>query len=122
MVEDRDMSDVVSVLATKVMGWTFWRTWTDGRDVWKTGNEGNPSFTGFNPLDSWLHAGMLLDALKQHPEVTNVSLHGANGWGLSIGRIIATEPYTESWTSPNNQETGPRAISMAAYEWARRGD
>ncbi len=53
---------------------------------------------------------------KLRDKYTNVALHAANGWGLSLGSIKVSDDgkVTEEWTEPIPAETAPLAICLAA--------
>src|SRR5262249_34208396 len=66
----------------------------------------------WNPYDSDADAMALLRALHNHAGVTNVSLHGANGWGVSTGSVLADG--MEQWGPVHHAEEIRHAIWQAA--------
>ena len=77
----------------------------------------------WRPYDSIADAWMLVEKLRRR--FTNISIHGANGWGVTLGDIRADEdnpdgPLIEKWIGPfgdtGNPETPCEAICEAALK------
>lgn len=62
-------------------------------------------------------AWRVIDKLRER--YTNIALHAANGWGLSLGSIgydgtREDSQLVETWLPPINADTAPMAICLAA--------
>lgn len=126
-------SELDALVATKVMGLVPCNKWTPGsigsaggfcmfshHDI--CGHEMGKCFPSVPDLD-WIGNGpqpystniasawLVVDRLRSF--YSNVNLHGANGWGLSLG-IITLDG--EDWTAPIPADTAPLAICLAALE------
>ena len=55
-------------------------------------------------------AWLVVEKLRER--YSNVVLHGANGWGVSLGNITGTNG-SETWIGPFNAATAPEAICRA---------
>lgn len=100
-------------VATKVLGWVRHASSLDRTLGW-TGNgkewDHTPKFTK-DIAAAW----MVVDLLRT--KFTNVSLHGANGWGLTCWNIDA-DGNSKDIVAPINADTPALAICRVALLWA----
>lgn len=112
--------EIVQVIAEKVMGWelvvaTFsegitatsyggkLQWWSDKPDQW----------AGFNPLESWADAGMVLDKLPK------LGLRWEARLTYRGTTIVKVFPKDRNGVLFGVEDQScPRAISLAAYEWS----
>lgn len=119
--------DVVKVLAERVMGWeiisfTQWVKRTrrpdydlsgmcvehdDGTFTAPTDHKGNCQ-NYFRPTESWADAGMLLEALAKKCGMITLEVYMDGKASVVRDRLIGVV----------DAESGPRAISLAAHQWA----
>lgn len=125
-------AEIVRVLAERVMGWeiisfTQWVKRTrrpdydlsgmcvehdDGTFTAPTDHKGNCQ-NYFRPTESWADAGMLLDRLRAMGKVFILKADGLRDGTHNPGYTALCDNMPRC-----DAESGPRAISLAAYEWA----
>lgn len=112
---ERDEKKIVRVLAERVMNWqlresTQGATLADtGAAIFAIGNHGVSMMRRWNPLESWADAGMLLEALAKKCGMITLEVYMDGEASVVRERLIGIV----------DAESGPRAISLAAYEWAK---